>query len=888
MKRILPVILFFFTHSLFATHNRAGEITYRHISGNTYEVTITTYTRGSVQADRCELTLFWGDGTSSILPRVNGLLGAPCTPSARLGVNIGGDVQKNIYVGRHTYATSGLYNLSFEDPNRNAGINNIPQSVSVPFFLQSQLVVDPGVAGNSSPVLLNPPIDEGCLNRRFEHNPGAFDPDSTDSLSYALVPTRGAGGAIIPSTYNPNAVQDSVKINPVTGELFWDVPKNIGQYNFAIEISEWRRNGQGKWVKIGYVTRDLQVNINNCGNNPPVIDPVGPFCVEAGTNLNFNVRATDVDGDPITLTGFGEPFQVRNPADTFIAIKGNPANGTFNWDTECNHIKRQPYYVTFQAKDDPSARPGETPLVDTYTAEIRVVAPAPRNPMATGGDGQIDLIWEESICKQAIGYKIYRREDSYGFVPSQCETGVPAYTGYKLLDSTSTLTDTTYIDSIDLVRGVRYCYMVVACFTEEVESYASVEFCTAVRLSRPLLTNVDVISTDATNGQIDVKWIFPPEVDSLNFPPPYSYKLYRADGINGTNFTEIQALPLATDTFYSDPGLNTQDRGYNYKVEMYFGTPQQVLGDSDPASSVFLEVRGTDESNVLRATHATPWKNNTFTIFRETTPGSGIFDSIGQSFTRTYIDSNLINGSEYCYKVLTSGAYTSGNGLPSPLLNNSQIACGSPIDTTKPCAPDLEYAYDCIGDSIYFEFSNPPDSGCINDIIGFNVYFKRRVADPWPSAPLVTVTSGNSITLTGEPITGCWAITAFDDAGSDPNGQVNESDFSEILCIESCPDIAFPNVFTPNGDGINDNFLPVVLNDIGDIDLQIYNRWGTMVFQTTDIDEFASTGWDGRDRNSGQLCSDGVYFYFCRFTPLNFSTPVVHEINGFIHLFQDQ
>ena len=38
--------------SLHATHNRAGEVTYRHLTGNTYEVTITTCTKTSVIADR--------------------------------------------------------------------------------------------------------------------------------------------------------------------------------------------------------------------------------------------------------------------------------------------------------------------------------------------------------------------------------------------------------------------------------------------------------------------------------------------------------------------------------------------------------------------------------------------------------------------------------------------------------------------------------------------------------------------------------------------------------------------------------------------------------------------------------------------------------------------
>lgn len=886
MKKFLLAILVCYIQTAFATHNRAGEITYTYLGGRTYEVTITTYTRGSVQADRCTLELFWGDNSSSILNRVNGPQGS-CFP-ARMGDNLGGDVQKNIYVGTHTYSNDGIYEVSFEDPNRNAGINNIPQSVSVPFFIKSELAVSSGITTNRSPILTNPPIDDGCLNRRFEHNPGAVDLDG-DSLSFELVPTRGAGGATIPTTYDPNVVQDEVRIDSVNGDLYWDVPKNVGQFNFAIEIAEWRRNGAGQWVKIGYVIRDLQVNIDNCGNNPPVINPIGPFCVEAGTNLNFDVTANDPDGDPIELTAFGAPFRVINPADTFIANNGNPpVIGTFNWDAECNHVRQQPYFVSFQAKDDPSARMGENPLVDVMTTEIVVVAPAPRNPLADGGEGQIDLEWEESICKQAIGYKIYRREDSYGFVPSECETGVPAYTGYEFLDSTYSLGDTTYIDSIDLKRGVRYCYMVVACFPNGVESYASVEFCSDVALSAPLLTNVDVKSTDVTNGEIEVKWIFPPEVDSTNFPPPYSYKLYRSSGITGANFTEIQTLPNATDTFFTDGGLNTQDGGFNYKVEMYFGNPPAVLGESDPASSVFLTVLGADEQNILSANHNTPWTNNRYVIFRETLPGSTIFDSIGESFGPSFIDSNLVNGTEYCYRVLTIGAYTSINTLPSPLLNNSQISCSTPIDTTKPCTPEFTFDYNCVNDSIYFKILPPLDPDCIDDIISYQIYFKPLESDPWPNLPLLSLTNNvDSIALVGEPITGCWAITATDDAGNDPNGQSNESEYSEILCIESCPDIAFPNVFTPNGDGINDNFRPFSINDIETIDFQVFNRWGVLVFESKDVEKFTTIGWDGRDMNTGQLCSDGVYFYLCRFTPLNFRESMVEEINGFIHLFQN-
>ena len=44
-----------------ATHNRAGEITYSHVEGLTYEILITTYTKTNAIADRPWLYLYWGD-----------------------------------------------------------------------------------------------------------------------------------------------------------------------------------------------------------------------------------------------------------------------------------------------------------------------------------------------------------------------------------------------------------------------------------------------------------------------------------------------------------------------------------------------------------------------------------------------------------------------------------------------------------------------------------------------------------------------------------------------------------------------------------------------------------------------------------------------------------
>jgi len=85
----------------------------------------------------------------------------------------------------------------------------------------------------------------------------------------------------------------------------------------------------------------------------------------------------------------------------------------------------------------------------------------------------------------------------------------------------------------------------------------------------------------------------------------------------------------------------------------------------------------------------------------------------------------------------------------------------------------------------------------------------------------------------------------------------SKSDSVQItLCPVFTPKIYFymPTAFTPNGDGLNDVFRPVT-NEIVDIHLMVYNRWGELIFETRDLEK----GWDGNFK--GRKCELGVYTY---------------------------
>lgn len=102
-----------------------------------------------------------------------------------------------------------------------------------------------------------------------------------------------------------------------------------------------------------------------------------------------------------------------------------------------------------------------------------------------------------------------------------------------------------------------------------------------------------------------------------------------------------------------------------------------------------------------------------------------------------------------------------------------------------------------------------------------------------------------------------------------------ESDTIEII---DCPDIIVPNVFTPNGDGYNDLFIPKA-SAIESFVMIIYNRWGTPLFETTDY----VTGWDGK--LNGKEVSEGVYYWIIRYRE-RFSDSEEKRISGSVSLIR--
>ncbi len=888
---LLTFLLLALVSTTYATHNRAGEIIVELLpdeEGNcagslTVKATIITYTRtSSIDADRDSLTLCWGDGTCERVVRMNGGGNPP------QGEPLENDIKFNFYMSTHTYDGFGQYTVSMEDPNRNAGILNVnfPNSVSVPFYLETvYTLVNPQFQGcNNSPVLQVPPIDFACMGEVFTHNPGADDQDG-DSLSYELtVPLQGPDDPVPAYEFPPN-----ITIDPVTGDLVWDTPTEVGAWNIAIWIISYR-NGE----PFDTLIRDMQIIVEDCINDPPVVfTEVEELCVVAGELIDFEVIATapitDVDQE-VRLLAYGAPFNFEDSPAEFLpdsdAYEPDPLIKNFRWQTTCDHISGQPYNVVFRAVDNFLG--DTTGLATLKTIRIKVVGPPPEDVQASALGEQVTVSWElPYVCEDASddyfrGFTVWRRINSDQTPVDTCVTGLAGRGYTKLTDFPVLDMDGgryIYVDN-NVERGRTYCYRILAEFARRtaseqffynrVESLPSEEVCVQLGRDVPLLTNVDVLTTDQASGSIEVCWSKPVEgdLDTINNPGPYVYELLRAVGHTEapSAFTVIatftsESFAMANDTCFTDTGLNTVDQPYSYFLNFYVDSPSRLLGASNVAGSIYLQTTPTDRTNILTWDEFVPWENYSYVIFRENTGGT--FDSIATVIDPIYRDTGLNNGQEYCYFVRAEGTYNVV-GIKDPLFNRSQQRCDTPIDNVPPCPPELAVSNLCDdgavaceqGEELFntLEWVSPVDLCDLGeDTDGFRIYYA-----PFQDAEfelVATIDDEGLTTFEHQPpvgIAGCYALTAVDTA-------FNESAFSNIVCVDNCPFFELPNAFTPNNDGQNDLFVPRIFCFIERVEFQVFNRWGGLVFETSE----PALNWDGTNLKGEEL-AEGTYFYRCR------------------------
>jgi gliding motility-associated-like protein len=877
---LVLILLLGYAFEAQATHIRAGDITARADSGpnpnpRKFFFTMVIFNKISSPAEDPRVNISMGDGNTVTVDRIGPTVVKP-------------DVNRAVYEWEYTYANAGNYTVTWVGENRNGGILNLAAPTDqLTFAISTTISINPLRGLNSTPVLTVAPIDEATAGERWVHNPGAIDADG-DSLAFKLVQPqyRNTAGIIAnaPGYRDPHLVGNcrnsnntgaaTFTLDPRTGQLTWDAPCQLGEYNVAFVVEEWRVTPGGGAVLISRVVRDMQILVVDARNRPPVLVP-RDTCIVAGTTLSTTITATDPDGHRILLTAAGTGGIIPPATFNQTVNQDGRAAGRLVWSTTCNDVRAQPYQLVFRAEDNPP--PPSRSLADLQPYRITVVGPPPQNLLATAQDRTVRLTWDQYTCQNASTIRIYRREGPSGWRPGPCETGVPASTGFVLIGEVGK-ERTDFLDDNNgqgLQAGAEYCYVIYAEFPAPGggKSIASVEACVALERDIPYITNVTVDRTDVSNGQITVRWTQPGAgVERLN--APYEYRLYRKVGQEpGGAYQQVFTSRRLTDTVYVNNGLNTEENAYRYKLEFYStrtpgGPTPDLLRDSTSASSVRLAAVPTSTQDELAVTlnwtYNVPWRNEALEhqIYRVVGNdlveiGSVSATATGGTFTdRGSNAAPLERGQTYCYVVRTQGTYQI-EGLPEPLRNFSQQVCVElPLII---CPPELTLdVLDC--EAFFANPTQPPyqnvlnwvpqiTGDCTDEIDFYTVYFRGPGETEYRQ---LATTQETTYTHTGlESFAGCYYVTATSLAGE-------ESAPSNEECKDNCFFFQLPNIITPNSDGKNDVFRPDPRAlFIRSTKFSVFNRWGVKVYESSD-DPYIN--WPGTD-NNGKRLNDGIYYY---------------------------
>lgn len=199
-----------------------------------------------------------------------------------------------------------------------------------------------------------------------------------------------------------------------------------------------------------------------------------------------------------------------------------------------------------------------------------------------------------------------------------------------------------------------------------------------------------------------------------------------------------------------------------------------------------------------------------------------------------------------------TGAYTY---IWTPNVSTSNVASNLPFGDYGVVVRDAQGCTDTLSFNVMqgtFFVDAYPETSVIDlgGSVNLNVY-----VDPTVTVDTFfwTPTTGLSCTNCYNPVASPSETTSYIISVISDNGCIG-TDTVTIIVIQPCGEVFVPNIFSPNGDGLND--LECVMGDcVTSVDFKIYNRWGETVFSSDN----QANCWDGTFR--GKPVQTGVYVY---------------------------
>ncbi len=367
-----------------ASHIFGGELLYKHLSGNTYLLTMTLYgdcssgVSGTLPGSVPRVYLYKGNVYDTVYmlkvqDPVNGLEVSPVCPRQLdqtycKGGTLPG-VKKFVYTDTITLPSAAANwrfifagALGVSQAGRSQNITNVINAGSSSTYFEATL--NNLTANNSSPAYTSIPTPYYCMNEDQQYNQGAIDSDG-DSLVYELVPALSGGsdpasaagvGYVSPySGEEPLAtLPGEFTFSNINGQLTF-TPSIVQNALVVCKVYEYRGG-----VLIGTSQREMTFIVSSdCEGTPPTLKMVNVnggsvtgknivnICVGA-SNVSFGITVKNPDKDTTIIT----PRNVPDGATLIIAGNNTPNPSIFFTWPRTDTLRPGAYTFYLDVKND--------------------------------------------------------------------------------------------------------------------------------------------------------------------------------------------------------------------------------------------------------------------------------------------------------------------------------------------------------------------------------------------------------------------------------------------------------------------------------------------------------------------------------------------------------
>lgn len=294
--------------------------------------------------------------------------------------------------------------------------NNIP---STNLYVETTFNNTGSFQGNSSPYFSIKPIPYVCVNTSYTYNNGAIDPNNDSLITEVINPLDGSSCSSPPTniTFNSASPAFSIPNNPIQTNNTFTTNAQTGQMSFTASqqgpstlttrVKEYR-NG----VLIGYIIRDIQVQVLSCSTVAPNIGTVGSSVVGGNYNavtgqvsgcintpMSFCWDVVSPQSSSVLICDDNHSFSIPAATTTFTNQLHDSVRGCFSWTPTVNDVGLKNLIIT--VKDSTCAPPGimlyYTKTIPIYvwpsTIGLGDTSVCPKGPAYLGATGGGNYQW---------------------------------------------------------------------------------------------------------------------------------------------------------------------------------------------------------------------------------------------------------------------------------------------------------------------------------------------------------------------------------------------------------------------------------------------------------------------------------------------------------------